>query len=1122
MSVRRIAIAAMAMLPSAWCAPVFLADYDSGTDAVMRGAAIAGELLPDAALTRDGLVGGGLQVGVRGGVAYPSDGFPIERGGLQMWVKAGFTGTDDVRRWFFCDAHERFKVFKYTNGHLYFQVRADEGGRHAHAPINWEPGEWHHIACLWDHLNSGADDATLRLYVDGMMVAAFRGRLSIPTIGPRLFLGCDSKGQDAAESVIDQVDVLDEPRLCVEFPPHLIRAHDPEDYALSQLGATATASTQVLGFKGKDYPAEAVIDGSVTGAYWASDFIFKTAKGPQWVEVDLGQPREAGMIKVHMMSARVGTLLDALTVSVLSAGEWKTVAQVKDYQAQMNTDAGIDRFQQAYGVVSVEFGPLALSKVRVDVPVSEARIREIEVLPPRADAAPLAGRLEDPDAVNVFDFGSNASTVAEGCLPVTETSTFTESSGYGWTAPVPLLGVERGQGYALTRDFVACNQAPCTGRFRVRLPDGDYAVGIIAGDTEFEVQPFNVDIENGQATWRVATADRCEAARFNTVVHLTDGALDIELRAEKAWLLSALVVAPKGKLAEVDAQLTQIEHLFAFGDPGMLKGLTRAEPEPVSAVAVPGPADTRRGYQLFVPSGIAEQVWPDLPPAKGSVATELRAWCTAGEYEPVTLAVHALRPLRDVRVQVSDLRGSGTVPADATDIRVVHCWPQRYKSQRQTEWAVMPELLRAQEHTGEVWVAPGTNRQWWLTLHPPEDAAAGEYRGTVTIGAADAEMTQLPLILTVYPFKLQCPAPMAWGIYYYPDRSQPRTGFMSQDRLVRMVRADLRDIREHGLNTIALSSGRILDWSQDPPVFTFDELKWTMALVLDAGFSGPFPVYMSSAWKAERSDREEVLRRFVHELEQLRRAQGWPELLYYPVDEPFGGQKLDEAVLPYQALAGIDGIRTYCTVSQEAAERLAPYLDIRCHATSAGTGYWWPSVLESATRDGDEFWWYSNCTREYPAVMRFKAGLHHWKSRATGQSYWHYRAAGISAFCDFDSGPGDHITSYPGVDGPVPTLQWECHREGIDDARYAYTLERLLGKVAVNADAERAAAARAGAKVLQEIRDQLHIDLHYYEERYDNDLAFHYVSDWPPARYDRVRREIAQAIVRLLAAGARQ
>jgi hypothetical protein len=289
------------------------------------------------------------------------------------------------------------------------------------------------------------------------------------------------------------------------------------------------------------------------------------------------------------------------------------------------------------------------------------------------------------------------------------------------------------------------------------------------------------------------------------------------------------------------------------------------------------------------------------------------------------------------------------------------------------------------------------------------------------------------------------------------------------------------------------------------------------------GFEGPFPLYIHSAWDPGREDADRIIQQVARAVEDERIEQGWPELLYYPWDEPFREPEISEAAEPYKALSEVEGIRTYCTVSGEAGETLDPWLDVRCHATSAAVGYQWPEVYENAMEDGDTYWWYSNCTREYPAVMRFKAGFHHWKSRATGQTYWNYRApGGTTAFSDFDSRRGDYVTSYPGADGPIRTIQWESHREGIDDAKYAYTLEALLAQAEGNDDPEVRRAAAEGEAVLAGIRDEANIDLDYYVETYGDDLAFHYLSDWEAVRYDENRRAIAEAIVGLVEAGVDQ
>ncbi|HUS80991.1 MAG TPA: LamG-like jellyroll fold domain-containing protein, partial [Armatimonadota bacterium] len=742
-----LAAAALSLLLAGPCsAQLMQANFDGSADATIAGQAVAGEVLPGATLVDEGLRAGGLLVTSTGGVKYPSEGFPLEQGCLQMWVRADFDGTDEVRRWFFDDANDRFKVFKYTNGELYFQLRTEDGGVHAHTRITWQPGEWHHIACTWRNINSGLDDAVIRLYIDGALAATAGGNYRIPAIGNALYVGCDPAGEEAAEAVLDDFKLFDQPQPKPDFPPGMVKAHNPDDYALEALGATATASTQILAFKGRDYPAEAVIDGQVTGAYWASDFIGGTAQGPEWVEVDLGQPHEIARIGVYMVAGKVGTLLDSFTISVMSDGQWVPVAQVEGYQAQVS-GAALDRFGQGWGVYWARFAPLTTQKVRLEVPGTTARVQEIEVLAPAKAAQPLRGRLEDPAAVNVFDFGGDGSKVAEGALPVTATTLYDEEAGYGWESLDGLVGVERGMGFDATRDFVAGTGDKPKNTFMVKLPPGEYALGIIAGDTEYDVQRFSVVIEDGQASGSMVSADRCDLARFNAVAQVRDGRLDVRVFSDDAWLISALVIGPAERLGEADAKLTEIERQFSLGDPGLLRGLQREEPEPRPEPAEPTGVERGRGYQVFAPSSCAEQVWPGVAPTQGSIVEELRAACTAGEYEPVTLAVHALKPLRKAQVDVGYFAGFTPDDSPQVDVRLVQCWPQRFKMQRKNSWAVMPELLRNTNFYGETWVPEGGNQQWWLTIHVAANTPPGEYKAVVSVSAENGGALELPLTL---------------------------------------------------------------------------------------------------------------------------------------------------------------------------------------------------------------------------------------------------------------------------------------------------------------------------------------------------------------------------------------
>jgi hypothetical protein len=78
------------------------------------------------------------------------------------------------------------------------------------------------------------------------------------------------------------------------------------------------------------------------------------------------------------------------------------------------------------------------------------------------------------------------------------------------------------------------------------------------------------------------------------------------------------------------------------------------------------------------------------------------------------------------------------------------------------------------------------------------------------------------------------------------------------------------------------------------------------------------------------------------------------------------------------------------------------------------------------------------------------AGVHFWRTEATGCWSWTFLRPKESAYDDFDGGAHregkDACIAYPTPDGKalVPTLQWEGLREGVDDYRYLATLRTLI------------------------------------------------------------------------------
>jgi hypothetical protein len=287
----------------------------------------------------------------------------------------------------------------------------------------------------------------------------------------------------------------------------------------------------------------------------------------------------------------------------------------------------------------------------------------------------------------------------------------------------------------------------------------------------------------------------------------------------------------------------------------------------------------------------------------------------------------------------------------------------------------------------------------------------------------------------------------------------------------------------------------------------------TLELLKQEGLTNPIPwAYNFAPIQTDfGSDLHfEQVKVFVEHAMAHFAERGLPEVLWYPRDEPWHGERKEQARTLCEAIKQVPGARTYITVQFDTAEYLDPWLDVRCHTLSLSGGFEPQKVRQAAADSGDLYWWYTNACREYPDVMRFKGGFFFWKTGTTGQYYWAYQYPSGEPYNDLDG--IDWCATYPGEGGPIPTIEWEGLREGIDDFRYAYTLEQTIAKAREQGpDAARKLAAQA-EEVLQTIREDAVIDLHEYDDR---GLNFHTDSIWPPEKYDDYRRQIAEMIVRL-------
>jgi len=523
----------------------------------------------------------------------------------------------------------------------------------------------------------------------------------------------------------------------------------------------------------------------------------------------------------------------------------------------------------------------------------------------------------------------------------------------------------------------------------------------------------------------------------------------------------------------------------------------------------PTAEDREAGYVLFAPSYLG-RLFPNSVALANQRVASVSVLASIGEYEPFTVAVYPLRELGRCTVRATDLVGpaEARIGSDHVDVRTVRHWrqiPGQKGADYAKQYMVVPELLEPSASTD---VKARTTRQWWITVRVPRDATPGEYTGTVSVEPERGGVRRLGLRLRVLPFRLECPEDYSFGMYWEPSRSD-REG-ASADRVI----AQLRDMREHGINSVALSAPASMSRGENGRYeFEFDSVTRVLETVKQQGFTRPIPWGYGFPPVDTGFGSDEHVAQVKAFVEQARRhfaARELPEVLWYPRDEPWHDPRREEARVLSEAIKQVPGARTYTTVRYNTAEYLDRWLDVRCHTVSLSGGFEAHKLREAASRAGDSFWWYTNACREYPDVMRFKAGFFFWKTGATGQYYWAYQSPRGNPYDDLDG--IDWCAAYPGDDGPIPTIEWEALREGIDDFRYVYTLQRAIARARQSRSAEAARLANDAEQLLDELREDIVADLHEYEQQGVN---FHTDSIWPAKTYDDWRRRIAEMIVRI-------
>ena len=530
----------------------------------------------------------------------------------------------------------------------------------------------------------------------------------------------------------------------------------------------------------------------------------------------------------------------------------------------------------------------------------------------------------------------------------------------------------------------------------------------------------------------------------------------------------------------------------------------------VAALAVNAPG---ADYTVHVvaPAVTNHMILPDGPlPPVCKEAEQMALFACRGEYESASFVVSASKPLEAVRVELGQLDGAGgRWPKQAVDVRVVAEIRRSVLNTNFTGLATIPTLL---VHDGSfLAIEPATKeenstemkdvlrgemrdtaelqpvtierrKQFWVTVHVPENAKPGDYRTTARIVPQNSEPFEFTLHVTVYPFDLL--PPMLEYSMFYPTQlispGQERRGFHQIS--ARQYRLEIQNMVAHGLSNPNIYYTSLKN--QEDASLDFSVLEQILKLRESAGMR-PRALYLVDD-PVEMTDRpltpqeRQRTHRHVREIDSWAGERGYEEVVFMVADEWLGDQlsgqrdsmiAVDEAggrvFAAVMEPAFFDRVGDVLhrpvllsTVTKWAEARAAKYSpqDSLRHMHEIGRAGSFERIrgdesfrkaIDGVHRAGHKIFTYMNPPGGYPLpdMQRRLQGLGLWRVGFDGTMTWAYIDHHTSMIDMLDQN-AQWAQVFRTADGVLDTLHWEGFREGVDDVRYLTTLYAALRSVA--------------------------------------------------------------------------
>lgn len=505
-------------------------------------------------------------------------------------------------------------------------------------------------------------------------------------------------------------------------------------------------------------------------------------------------------------------------------------------------------------------------------------------------------------------------------------------------------------------------------------------------------------------------------------------------------------------------------------------------------------------------AGSMEKVFPKDIPVEATVAREGHISLAGNETEALQLLILAGKDgLNGVQVDAGPLKrigGTETLQPTTAPMGFVQTKKPPYRADY-VGWYPDPilDFLKTFD------VKPDEMQPVWVSVKTPTGAKPGEYRGTLTVRAANAPPQSVALRVTVWGFDLPRQTHLRTALTYNPVYVKQVYGTLTTE----MNRRYEDFLLAHRLNPDNI-------YRYDPPAAE-DVVRWAnegMNAFNITYVVKPKDLKPNAPYPAEA--KAKIMDTLARVIPQYKAAGVYDKAYVYGFDEvnadSYNAMRdvLDAIRAKYPDLPILTTARdeTYGEASHIAA--VSDWVPL--------TDRYDPARAEQARAKGKKVWWYTcivpkapyaNWLIEYPAIdARMLMGLQTAKYRPDGYLYYALNRWPLSKkpitdgpYTDwptwsFGEANGDGSVLCAGPDGPLSTIRLENITDGIEDNEYWWLLRREDERLA-GISGERAARARKRVEGAIAIGDNLVRSLNDFSK--------------DPAALQAKRRQAAEAIV---------